>query len=130
MVRRSRQSGYALLLAIFMIALVAMAVQSVHITLQQRLAAGSREAENATLQALADAAMAATLAHLARDASFTGLSRQRFGDGFIASRVVPLGGGRLEIRAEADLKRCRACLSATAELAGSGPRVVAWHHGG
>ncbi len=129
MVRRRSESGHVLVLALVLITLVGLSVQALHSTLAERHRATGREVETAALRALADGALAATLAHLLRDAGFAGLPPQRLGGGTVSSRVRPDSTGRIEVYAEARLGERRALLTATVELGTSGPRVLAWRHG-
>jgi hypothetical protein len=126
MVTSGRERGFALLVGIFVVALVGVSVLLVLQYLQVRVDELRLEERTVTLTALTDAALAETLARLDTDPAFPGLGRRAFGRGAIASRVVATSGNGRRVAAEARFGRWRGLLEATVELGPSGPRVASW----
>jgi ABC-type Co2+ transport system permease subunit len=82
------------------------------------------ERRQVNLIALSDAALAETLAGLAADPSFSGVSAHPFGNGTIASTVSPAGHGLVTVVARARFAGWQGTLKAEVEV--TGPRVVRW----
>jgi Tfp pilus assembly protein PilX len=123
---RREERGYALLMALFVLFIVAIALELVASSLVLRLRAARGEAQGAALAALSDAALAETLAHLAADPSYRGVPAHPFAGGTVASRVEFLGIGRFEVRAAAGLAgRLRVVRAEVARGDGSA-WVVSW----
>ncbi len=123
---RQAEAGQALLLAlvVLVLSLTALAL------LAAALARGQRsvrdEARELQLIALADAALAEALAHLAQDRYHRGLGERELGDGWIASRVEPLAGDRVRVVVTARYGGASRAAEAQVRLTLAGPRVVAW----
>lgn len=88
---------------------------------QVRLEAGGLE-----LRALADAALAETLAELALDGYFTGVVEHEFARGRIASTVEILAGNRWLVRAESRLGPRVRVVEAEVRRSGTRLHVVRW----
>jgi hypothetical protein len=131
MVRRSSESGHALLVAIALILCVALAAQLLHGFLTGRLSAVRSEEQAVALAAIGDAGLAATLAGLAEGRGFGGLAERRFGGGTVASTVVPGGPGHSVVTVLAWFGGRGSTVRAEVDLGNGGPRVVRWQrHGG
>jgi hypothetical protein len=131
MVRRSSESGHALLVAIALILCVGLATQLLHGFLTGRLSALRAEEQTVALAAIGDAGLAATLAGLAEDRGFGGLPERPFGGGTLATTVTPGGPGRAVVTVLARFGGRGSTVRAEVDLGGGGPRVVRWQrHGG
>jgi type II secretory pathway component PulK len=100
-VSRAGERGGALLLALAVVAIAALAIGTALGGLQQETEAVRRAETRARVNALVDAAIAATLARLAEDELDDGLPAERFGGGEIASRVEPRGDGTAVVEVSA-----------------------------
>jgi hypothetical protein len=131
MVRRLRESGHALLVAVALMFLVALAAQLFHDVLTRRLWMVRAEEQTVALIAIGDAALAATMARLADDGNFAGLGKRSFGGGTMASTVSPGGPGRVLVTVAAWFGGRGSNVRAEVDLGVGGPRVVRWErHGG
>ena len=74
--------------------------------------------------ALTDAAMAESLAQLARNIQFPGVTEHRFGGGLISSEVTEVGTKRVIVEARASYGGRNRSLRAEVLLTPSGPRVL------
>ena len=88
----SRESGHALLLALFVLLLSATAIALVGQALLMQWNETRAHAERVRIMALADAALAETLAELAQQPGFIGLASTLWGGGVLESRVRTTGG--------------------------------------
>ncbi len=86
-----REGGHALLLALFVLLLSATAVALVGQALLAQWNETRAHAERVRILALADAALAETLAQLAQQPGFMGVSPTPFGGGTLESRVQTTG---------------------------------------
>jgi hypothetical protein len=101
----SGQRGYALLLALFALLTAELAALIAAASLAVHFREVRHESETIRLTAITDAAVAETLAELARSPAHRGLSRRPFAGGWIESRVETRGGrgGRFRLEIEAGL---------------------------
>lgn len=120
-----RESGWALPLALSLAAVVVLALLAVGSLLAGTQAATQREARRIHAVAAADAALAETLARLAQDRHFRGVSPRDFGGGTIASRVEAAGVDRVQVSATGSWRELAVRIDATVDLAGV-PRVLQW----
>jgi hypothetical protein len=108
-------------MAVFLVATAVLLIgQHLHIGFGEYQA----ERRQVKLIALTDAALAETLAGLAADPSFSGVSEHPFGNGTVASTVSPAGPGLVRITAKASFAGWQGALKAEVEVAG--PKVVRW----
>ncbi len=98
---RAGESGYALLTALLVLFLVAVSLELAASALLLRMRAARADAAATALDALSDAALAETLAHLAADPGYRGVAAHPFAGGIIGSRIEFVGVGRFEVRAAA-----------------------------
>jgi len=122
---RRGQGGFALLVALFVVFLLAMALSLVGLSLALRLRLARDEARGTALAALCDAALAETLANF--DAGRTaGIDEHPFGGGKIGSQVETIAPRRYRITATARFAgRSRAVL-ADAVRDDQGTYVLHW----
>lgn len=123
---RRAERGHALVLALLVLVLASLAVALAAELFAEAWRAGEREASRARLLALTDAALAATLAELARSPSFPGLPEQELGGGRLKSEVQALAGGEVEVRCRATLGGRAFATRARVDLASGRPRVLEW----
>ncbi len=121
-----RERGSALLVALVTIMVVTMAVLLVAAFVEDRSNAFRLEQRAVEATALADAAMAESLAELSRDRFFSGVTERPFGGGTIASTVTSVSPRRRQIRAEGTLPRWSAVIEAEIELDGYRAVVLTW----
>jgi len=114
--------------ALFLITLVTMSLLLVARTLQLRSEGFQRERRDVKLTALADAALAATLAELDRDRYFPGLVDREFGGGRISSAVDGDPERTVTVSAAGRFQDWTATIDARVVMARSGPRVVSWQY--
>jgi len=126
MVTRSAERGSSLIVAILACALIgaAMGILSQDLTDRQRLF--RHEARVIGLTHLGDAALAATLAELAADPSFQGLTTRSVDDGVVASRVTAISPTSLTVSVRAELDGWLGHLEAEVEISEVGPEVRRW----
>jgi hypothetical protein len=115
-----------LLLALVAVFVVAAVVLLLATWLQIRCDVYRVERRAVELSALADAAMAETMARLAVDRHFPGVAERPFGDGLIASTVDRLGPLSARLRASGRLGGWVEVIDAEVNLGSPGPRVVSW----
>jgi hypothetical protein len=131
MVKRSREGGHALLVAVALMFMVALATQLFHDVLTRRLSMVRAEEQTVALIAIGDAGLAATMAGLADNGNFGGLGKRSFGGGTVASMVSPVGPGRVLVNVAVWFGGRGSTVRAEVDLAVGGPRVVRWErHGG
>jgi hypothetical protein len=120
---RNRQSGVALLWALLALTAVAAAVLLLASLLVSRQVASRYEYRSVVLNSLSDAAMAETLAELARDPAFQGVAQRRFGMGTISSSMGSTPYGVLVVTAVGEYDDWVSVVRAEVSIQG-GPRVV------
>lgn len=123
---RRSQRGQMLVLTLLVVVLLTTALLIIAATLQSRLKLVRRETEVIRLTALADAALAETLAHLAVSPAYSGLPQRELGDGVITSQVEAGGGNRRTIHARAEYRNRRRDVEAVVQLTALGPVVLDW----
>jgi len=121
-----RERGYALLTALFVLFLLAIALELAASALLLRMRAARADAESTALAALSDASLAEAVAHLAADSGYRGAAAHPFGGGRIGSRVEFLGVGRFEVRAAAGFAGRLRVVRAEVARGGGSARVVSW----
>lgn len=130
MVTRGRhrrcESGQALIVALLALLMVSVACALLAGSLLLHLRAARHEAEDVRLAALADAAVAASLAELAASPASRGLIAREFDGGRIASDVTRPELGRAVVVARVDYRGRIRRIRAEVRLTAAGPRVVAW----
>lgn len=120
-----RQRGSALVFALAALTLVAVTVLAVTAGVRSRGAGVVMEERHVRLSALSDAAMAESLAELARNAAFTGIPERRIEGGSIASAVRPVGLYEVELEATGRRNGWRSVVIGRVDLE-HGPRVLRW----
>lgn len=123
---KGEESGFALVTALFAVFLLSVALALVAASLQLRMGMVQREARSLTLTALADAALAETLAHLALDATYRGVAAHPFGGGTIESEVTRVSTARFEVTASGRYAGRERAVRATVLRLPEGTRVVSW----
>ncbi len=124
--RRSGESGQILLFSLLVVLLLSIAMGLVASLAAERQKALGRESEALHLAALADAALAETLARLAQGPGMAGVDERGFGGGTIASEVRAGSGTELEVLARATWRGRARTVLATVEVSGSRPKVTVW----
>lgn len=122
----NRESGFALATTLFAVFLLSVALALVATSLQLRMSMVQDEARSLTLTALADAALAETLAHLAVDATYRGAAAHPFGGGTIESEVARLDTTRYEVTAKATYAGGERSVRAMVLRLPEGTQVVSW----
>lgn len=125
MVIRGRESGAALILAVVALAIVAFMVVVVAASLQPRMTSHAHLERTVRLTALADAAMAQTLAELAVDRHDGGVRETAAGDGVFSSTARQVGLHEVEVVAVGRSRGWRAVVIARVDVE-HGPRVIRW----
>ncbi len=118
--RGSGHRGHAMIAALMVLVLVSIAVALLAASLNLHLRSVARENADLQLTALADAALAETLARLSQNPDFPGLTERPFGHGHFSSEVrwrgrrdrsivvrTRYGKWTREIQAEANLSPTR-----------------------
>ncbi len=123
---RRCESGQALIVALLALLMVSVACALLAGSLLLHLRAARHEAEDVRLAALADAAVAASLAELAASPASRGVIEREFDGGSIASEIARPGPGRAVVVARADYRGRTRRVRAEIRLSAAGPRVVAW----
>lgn len=121
-----RESGQALVLALVAVLLLSAALALAAGTLVARMKRSQREAVRIELLALADAAVAETLADLAAWPVSAGVAPRRFGGGTIESTVQRGGAQSFTIVARASVGRQDLSVEVLGRMTELGPRVDAW----
>ncbi len=124
--RRRSESGHALIFALVALLMVSVAGALLAGSLLLHLRAARHEAEDVRLAALADAAVAASLAELAASRASRGLIEREFGGGSIASAIDRPAPGWAVVVARAVYRGRARRVRAEVRLTAAGPRVVAW----
>jgi hypothetical protein len=121
-----RQRGNALLLALIVLVLVESALVLLAMALRLRQEEARREARDVRLLALADAAVARSLACLASAVGCGGFPEEQLGPGRIAAEIASDGGTRRRILARARWGAAALAVEADVQLTPGGPQVVRW----
>lgn len=121
-----RESGVALIFALIVLVAVAGMVAVVASSLQPRITSHEHLERTVRLTALADAAMAGTLAELAADRFDQGFEERGLGEGTVSSTVAQVGPHEVEVVAAAGVRGWRATVVARVDVR-HGPRVLRWH---
>lgn len=100
---KSGEAGFALLTALLVIFLVSLCLTLISVSLLLRMRAVRRESQGVLLTALADAALAESVANLAVDANFAGVPEHPLGKGKITSHISKLSATQFRIVATAKL---------------------------
>lgn len=132
MVRRARRpgpaaanSGFALLVALFVVFLLSLSLSLIGLSLALRLRVARDEARGTVLTALCDAALAETLAGVAAG-QFDGVEEHPFGGGTIGSLVQKVAAKQFRITATAHLGGRARTVLADVVRDDQGTRVVHW----
>jgi hypothetical protein len=129
---RRRERGEALLLALFVLLMLGISLALLGLTMRVRIEEQQRELRRARLDLLLDGVVAETLARLAQDPRFAGVSPRGSGAqdaGEAWSEVERLGPLVARIDATAALGPRQAAASALVRLVPAPPRVVRWQRG-
>ena len=126
MVRRSGEAGVALIFALVALAVVAFMIAIVGASIQPRVTSHQHHERTVRLTALVDAAMATSLAELALDRGFAGVTETPLGEGAMSSAITQTGLHEVEVVAVGRVRSWRAIVVARVDLE-YGPRVVRWH---
>ena len=121
-----RESGVALIFALIVLVAVAGMVAVVASSLQPRITSHEHLERTVRLTALADAAVAGSLAELAVDRFDQGLAERALGEGVVSSTVTRVGQHEVEVVALASVRGWRAIVVARVDVQ-HGPRVTRWH---
>jgi hypothetical protein len=119
------ESGFALLVALFVVFLLSVALSLLGMSLALRLRVAHDEARATTLNALCDAAVAETLAGLAAGQA-GGVDEHPFGGGSIGSQVQTLAAKHYRITATARTGGRARTVLADVVRDDQGTRVVHW----
>ncbi|HSL18782.1 MAG TPA: hypothetical protein VLB51_12820, partial [Methylomirabilota bacterium] len=95
-------------------------------SLQPRITSHEHLERTVRLTALADAAVAGTLAELAMDRYDRGLAERSLGEGLVSSTVSQVGQHEVEVVALASVRGWRATVVARVDVQ-HGPRVLRWN---
>ena len=120
------EKGSALLVALVTVLVVTMSMLLVASFIQGRKISFVTEERNVTISALADAAMAETLAHISDEKFFRGIEDRTFGQGSISSTVTIKGSGYRKVIATGAYKLWAASIDAIIDVRGPQPIVVSW----
>lgn len=118
--------GQALIAALFVVLLVALALALLAASLNLRMRALRQEADTVRLAALADAALADALAHLAVEPGFPGFQPYPFGGGTLSSRVRAISPTRYQITSTASLRERRRAVRVEVVRTLEGLEVAGW----
>jgi hypothetical protein len=124
--RRRSESGHAMIFALMALLMVSVASALLAGSLLLHLRTARDEADDIRLAALADAAVAASLAELAASPSAGGLSERDLGGGRIASEIDRPEPERAVIVARAVYRGRTRRVQAEVRFTAAGPRVIAW----
>jgi type II secretory pathway component PulK len=124
--RRRGERGAIFLTALLVLLLVAIASSLLATELHRQQRQVRDEAAGLELRALADAALAETLAELDLDSNFAGVVEHEFARGRFASWVETLAGDRWLVRAESRLGQRVRVVEAEARREDGRLRVVRW----
>lgn len=124
-----RDDGHALLFAMFAVFLLGVSLWLMALNLQLRLGEQRREIGRVRVDLLVDGVAAETMARLALDPLFTGVSRRGLGQGEVWSEVMAEDSYAV-IEARASLGRVEGRAVLRASLGVGGPQIVSWQRGG
>jgi type II secretory pathway component PulK len=119
------ERGYALLIALLVVALLSVALALIGLSLALRLRTAREEARGVTLTALCDAALAETLSGLAAGQAGN-VAEHPLGSGTVASQVATIDAHHFRIRATARFEARARTVVADVVRDVSGTRVVHW----
>ena len=122
------ERGTALLLALVTVIVVTMSMLLVASFIEGRKISFVTEERNVVISALADAAMAETLARMSESKNFKGIEMRSFGQGSISSTVSIESGGYRKVIAVGRFKLWAASIDAQVDVRGSRPIVVRWSY--
>lgn len=123
---RRSESGHALIFALVAMLMVSVAGSLLAGSLVLHLRAARHEAAAVRLAALADAAVAASLAELAASPASRGVTERDFGGGRIASEIDRPEPELAVVVARAVYGRGARRVRAEVRLTATGPGVIAW----
>lgn len=123
---RGPEAGQAVVLALLAVLLLTAALALAAGTLVSRMQRIQRAADRTDLLALADAAVAETLANLAAWPVSGGVEPKSLGGGTIRSTVRRGGGKSFTITAEATVRRGNLTVEVKGRLTDHGPEVDSW----
>ncbi len=126
MVKEER--GSALLVALVTVLVVTMSMLLVASFIDVRKLSFEIEERNVTISALADAAMAETLANLSKEKYFKGVVERDFGGGSISSTVTIEKNDHRRVVAVGKFKRWTASIDAKVSVQTTQPFVVKWSY--
>jgi hypothetical protein len=118
-------SGFALLIALFVVFLLSLSLSLIGLSLGLRLRVARDEARGTMLTALCDAAVAETLAGVAAG-QFGGVEEHSFGGGTIGGQVQKISATHYQITATAHLGGRTRIVMAGVVRDDQGTRVVHW----
>jgi hypothetical protein len=123
--RPAADSGFALLVALLVVFLVAVALSLIGLSLALRMRMAREEAHSTTLTALCDAALAEALAGVAAG-QVGGIGTHPFGTGSIGSQVETTGTTQFLVTASASFGGRSRRVQAVVIKDAQGTRVVHW----
>lgn len=124
--RRGGQRGVALILTLLVVVLLVGMLALAVAFVAERQQSVRRETRQIHLVALADGALAETLARLAQRPGYAGLAQRDYGPGTIESRITVSGRNRRRIEAKAVYRQWERRVEAEVLLSASGPVVIGW----
>ena len=123
---RPGERGQALVLALLAVLVLGAALALVAGSLVSRMQRLRVESRETALLALADAAVAETLANLAGRPSAGGLAEKPFGGGTVESTVAHGAAGAFTLVARASYRGATIEVEVVGRIADEGPRVTGW----
>ena len=123
---RRKEAGFALLMALLVLFLLAIALSLLATSLQIRMRLAREDAESVILGGLSDAAVAESLANLAQSAYYSGSPAHDFGDGKIGSEVTPVSPGVFNVVATATYASRKRAVQALVVRGPGYARVQRW----
>lgn len=123
---RPSERGQALVLALLAVLVLGAALALVAGSLVSRMQRLRVESRETALLALADAAVAETLANLAGRPSAGGLAEKPFGGGTVESTVAHGAAGAFTLVAHASFRGAEMGVEVRGRITDEGPRVTAW----
>ena len=124
-----RESGAALVLALFVLLLLGSSLALLALSMRVRLEEQQREIRHVRVELLLDGVVAETLGRLAIDPRFPGVRGRREGAGEASSEVTRIGSALARVHATAVLGPRRADATALVRVAPGPPQVVSWRRG-
>ncbi len=123
---RSGERGSVVLMALLVLVLLGGAFALLAGLLIHRMHRVQRDLRHTELTALADAAMAETLANLAASPSYPGVSGHALGDGSIRTTVHHGPGGEFTVELRVTVRGDGMAAEAQGKMTATGPRVTSW----